>query len=206
MRLVSKMPMFVLLFLFTMGTIHAIGQVTAAARGGGNQANVFGMFTANHPDYDQPYTYGGTFGADYRFGNLHLGQPAVAARISIVPGGIVGENTYLFGPEWHFRFRRFRPYADFHIGYASISYSKNRTEEALAGISSRSGRAYEFGGGVDYRLKRRFGLRIVDFQYQDWNVGTGNVFRPGEKKPPVINGSITYSPYQISGGAYFRFH
>lgn len=203
MRFVSKMTMSVFLLLLTMGTIQAIGQVTAAARGGGNQANAFGMFTLNQPDYGQPFTYGAAFGADYRFGKLGPGQPAIAARLSFVPGGYVGENTYLVGPEWHLRGRRFRPYVDFHIGYATISYSKG-TEEKVSGVSSRSGTAYEFGGGLDYRLKRNYGFRVIDFQYQDWNVGKGNVFRPG--KPPIINGPITYTPYQISAGFYYRFH
>lgn len=186
----------------TMGTVHAIGQVTAAARGGGNQANAFGMFTFNKPDYGQAFTYGATFGADYRFGNLRLGQPAIAARLSFVPGGLVGENTYLVGPEWHMRGTHFRPYADFHIGLGTISYIKG-SEEQIAHISSRSGLAYELGGGLDYRLKRNYGIRLVDFQYQEWSVGKGNVIR--NPLPPIINGNITYTPYQISAGFYYRF-
>ncbi len=214
MRFVSKVPAFIFIILLTMGTVHAMGQVTAAARGGGNQANVFGMFTINNPDYGTSYTYGGAFGADYRFGTYHLGQPSIAMRLSFVPGGLVGENTYLFGPEFHMRGKHLRPYADFHFGGASISYAKGKTEEnyvpppnyptRLPPISGRSGFAYEFGGGVDYRLKRNYGLRLVDFQYQFWDVGKGDVFRTG--KPPIINGPITYAPYQISFGAYYRFH
>lgn len=214
MRFVSKVPAFVIMILLTMGTVHAIGQVTAAARGGGNQANAFGMFTFNNPDYGNAYTYGGTFGADYRLGNYHFGQPAIAARVSFVPGGLVGENTYMIGPEFHLRGRHLRPYADFHIGFGTISYQKGKTEEnynppppyptLLHPISSRSGLAYEFGGGLDYRLKRNFGLRVVDFQYQSWSVGKGDVFRSG--KPPTISGNITYTPFQISTGLYYRFH
>ena len=82
MRFVSKVPVFVLLLLLTLGTVHSYGQVTAAARGGGNQANAFGMFTFNEPDYGTSWTYGITAGADYRFGNWSLGQPAIAARLS----------------------------------------------------------------------------------------------------------------------------
>ena len=213
MRFVSKVPLIVILFLLTIGTGQAIGQVTAAARGGGNQANAFGMFTINNPDYGTSFTYGGTFGADYRLGNYHLGQPGIAARLSFIPQGLVGENSYLFGPEFHMRGKHFRPYADFHFGYASISYKKGTEENyvppppyptRLPPISSRGGFAYELGGGVDYRLKRNYGIRLVDFQYQFWNVGNGDVFRPGHV--PIINGAITYTPYQISFGAYYRFH
>jgi hypothetical protein len=216
MRFVSKVPVFVILFLLTLGTVHTYGQVTAAARGGGNQANAFGMFTFNKPDYGQSWTYGGTFGADYRFGNWALGQPAIAARLSFVPGGLVGEYSYLIGPEYHMRGKHFRPYADFHVGLGNITYEKGQTEENYippppyptthGPISSRTGFAYEFGGGVDYRMKRNYGIRIVDFQYQFWNMGTGDVFRPGENKPPIINGTISYTPYQISSGIYYRFH
>ena len=58
-----------------------------------------------------------------------FGQPAIAARLSFVPGGIVGEYTYLFGPEYHMRGKRFRPYADFHLGFGNITYAKGKTEE-----------------------------------------------------------------------------
>ena len=161
------------------------------------------------------WTYGITAGADYRFGNWSLGQPAIAARLSFVPwGSEIGEYTYLFGPEYHMRGRRFRPYADFHLGISNITYAKGKTEEnyipppsyptTLAPISSRTGFAYEFGGGVDYRMERNYGIRIVDFQWQSWSMGDGDVFRPG--KPPIINGPITYTPYQISTGFYYRFH
>ena len=213
MRFVSKVPIFGILLFLLIGSIHASGQVTAATRGGESQANAWGMFTFNYPDYASSFTYGGTFGADYRVGGFHLGQAGIAARISIVPGGIVGENSYLFGPEFHMRGKRFRPYADFHIGWGTISYSKGTEENYTppptyplqpAPISSRSGLAYEFGGGVDYRLGRKYGLRLADFQYQFWNVGTGNVYRSGS--PTIINGPITYSPYQISTGFYYRFH
>jgi hypothetical protein len=213
MRFVSKVPLLVIIFLLTMGTVHAIGQVTAAARGGGNQANAFGMFTFNKPDYGTAFTYGGTFGADYRLGNFHLGQPAIAARLSFVPGGLVGENTYLFGPEFHMRGKYIRPYADFHVGLGTISYKKGSEENyvppppyptTLPPISSRSGWVYEMGGGADYRIKRNYGIRLIDFQYQFWNVGTGDVFRSG--RVPILKGGITYTPFQISTGFYYRFH
>ncbi len=151
------------------------------------------------PDYGQSFTYGGTFGADYRFGNYSFGQPAIAARLSFVPGGLVGEYTYLFGPEFHMRGKHLRPYADFHLGLGNITYAKGNgrelhpTSSLSNDTSARSavgrGFAYEFGGGVDYRLKRNYGIRLVDFQYQFWSMGTGDVFRPGEGKPPIINGT-----------------
>src|SRR5664279_1927678 len=148
MRFVSKVPAFIFMILLTMGTVHAMGQVSVAARGGGNQANAFGMFTIANPDYGTSFTYGGTFGADYRIGTYHLGQPAIAARLSFVPGGLVGENSYLFGPEFHMRGKHLRPYADFHLGWGTINYSKDTEENytppppfptLLPPISSRSG-------------------------------------------------------------------
>lgn len=210
MRFASKVPLFVALLLTAIGAEYSFGQVAPATRGGAPQANVFGMFTFNKPDYAKDLTYGGTFGADYRLGLFRFAAPAIAARISIVPGGIVGENSYLFGPEVHFHPGAFiRPYGDFHLGFATINYSK-KTEEAQGiyekAISSRSGFAYEFGGGVELRLKRHYGLRLIDLQYQNWNVGKGNVVRPGETKPPLIGQNVTYTPFQISTGFYYRFH
>ena len=88
------------------------------------------MFTFNQPDYGTLVDLWVTGGADYRFGNWSFGQPAIAARLSFVPwGSNIGEYTYLFGPEYHMRGRRFRPYADFHLGISNITYEKGHTEE-----------------------------------------------------------------------------
>ena len=95
MRFVSKVPVFVLLLLLTLGTVHSYGQVTAAARGGGNQANAFGMFTFNQPDYG---TLVGPMGAPLaRTTVLEIGLLAnLRSRrgSALYPGGPTLVNTH----------------------------------------------------------------------------------------------------------------
>lgn len=70
------------------------------------------------------------------------------------------QDTYLAGPRIPlFQYRRFTPYV-----------------KALAGIgrmpkylSGGPAFAAAYGGGVDYRLTKRFKIRVVDFEYQQWN-------------------------------------
>ncbi len=68
-----------------------------------------------------------------------------------------GENTYLIGPRIApYTFHKFTPYGKVLVGFGSGSFLTGRTF------------AVAYGGGVDYRLTRRFTLRAFDFEYQQW--------------------------------------
>ncbi len=70
----------------------------------------------------------------------------------------INEDTYMAGPRLPIRhFGRATPYAKALIGLGSGSFILGRAT-ALA-----------YGGGVDYRLTRRFTAR-GDFEYQQWRV------------------------------------
>jgi outer membrane protein with beta-barrel domain len=70
-----------------------------------------------------------------------------------------GETTYLIGPRIPIgTFHRVTPYGKFLVGLGSASFINGDTF-VLA-----------YGGGVDVRLTRRFTLRAVDFEYQEWRV------------------------------------
>ncbi|MEI9968901.1 MAG: hypothetical protein WDM87_09840 [Terracidiphilus sp.] len=70
-----------------------------------------------------------------------------------------GESTYLIGPRIPIgTFHRVTPYGKFLVGLGSASFISGDTF-VLA-----------YGGGVDVRLTRRFTLRAVDFEYQQWHV------------------------------------
>jgi hypothetical protein len=70
-----------------------------------------------------------------------------------------GENTYLIGPRVPIvRFHGLEPYGKVLIGLGNGSF--------LTGNSF----VVTYGGGVDYRLSRRFTLRAFDFEYQQWHV------------------------------------
>jgi hypothetical protein len=71
----------------------------------------------------------------------------------------IDENTYLIGPRVPIAtFHRVTPYGKFLFGLGSGSFLTGNTM-VLA-----------YGGGVDYRLTRRFTLRAFDFEYQSWRV------------------------------------
>jgi len=70
-----------------------------------------------------------------------------------------GENTYLIGPRIPVgTFHRVTPYGKFLVGLGNGPFLTGNTF-VLA-----------YGGGVDYRLTRRFTLRAIDFEYQEWRV------------------------------------
>lgn len=71
----------------------------------------------------------------------------------------IDENTYLIGPRvpvgtWH----RVTPYGKFLVGFGTANWL---TADTLV---------LAYGGGVDYRLTRRFTLRAFDFEYEQWRV------------------------------------
>ena len=70
-----------------------------------------------------------------------------------------GEDTYLIGPRIApYPFHRLTPYGKVLVGLGSGSYLTSSTF------------AIAYGGGVDYRLTRRFTLRCFDFEFQQWHV------------------------------------
>jgi hypothetical protein len=79
-------------------------------------------------------------------------------------GGITvnnGENNYLIGPRVPFsvpRVPRLKVYGKGMIGFSSASFLVGRTM------------TFAYGGGLDYRLSRRFTLRPIDFEYQEMRV------------------------------------
>ena len=78
-----------------------------------------------------------------------------------LPGSTTGngENTYLIGPRVPIvTFHRVTPYGKFLVGLGNGPFLDGNTL-VLA-----------YGGGVDYRLTRRFTLRAFDFEWQQWRV------------------------------------
>jgi hypothetical protein len=69
----------------------------------------------------------------------------------------INENTYLIGPKVPIHtYKGLTPYGKFLIGLGSGSF--------LNGHST----VLAYGGGVDYRLNKKFTLRAFDFEYQQW--------------------------------------
>ena len=71
----------------------------------------------------------------------------------------ISEDTYLIGPRIPIvTFHRVTPYGKFLVGLGNGSFLNGNTF------------VLDYGGGVDVRLTRRFTLRAIDFEYQQWRV------------------------------------
>jgi hypothetical protein len=71
----------------------------------------------------------------------------------------INEDTYSIGPKIPIvTYKGLTPYGKFLVGLGSGSF--------LDGHST----VLTYGGGVDYRLSKRFTLRAFDFEYQRWSV------------------------------------
>jgi hypothetical protein len=71
-----------------------------------------------------------------------------------------GESTYLIGPRIPIvTFHRITPYGKFLVGMGTADF-----------LTGGNAFVLDYGGGVDYRLTRRFTLRAFDFEYQQWHL------------------------------------
>lgn len=78
------------------------------------------------------------------------------------------QNTYSIGPlvpitTW----RKFTPYGKALVGWATMA---DLNGKALA---------FTYGGGVDYRLNRKFTVRVFDFEYQQWRLTPDDLYPYG---------------------------
>jgi Outer membrane protein beta-barrel domain len=68
-------------------------------------------------------------------------------------------DTYLVGPRYHFNANRFQPYVKGLAGIGHFTFPYNYAHGSYFVIAP--------GGGLDYRLGRRWSVR-ADFEYQFW--------------------------------------
>lgn len=95
-------------------------------------------------------------------------------------------HTYMFGPKLTYRRDKIAPYVHVLFGGAHSSLT-------AAGFGSSSSNAFSFatGGGVDYKVKDRISLRLVQLDYlntrfadahqNNFRLSTGLVFNLGKK-------------------------
>jgi hypothetical protein len=92
------------------------------------------------------------------------------------------QNTYSIGERAPIinNFHRLQPYGKFLVGLGNGDFL---TGNALV---------LTFGGGVDYRLSRKFTIRCADFEYQQWPVSS------------PLGGSFNIHPYGLSVGMSYK--
>jgi hypothetical protein len=72
----------------------------------------------------------------------------------------VHAETYLIGPRYQFHINRFEPYAKGLVGFGDFNFPYNYAHGRYFVVGG--------GGGVDFRLGRRWSVRLADIEYQDW--------------------------------------
>jgi len=156
--------------------------VPTASRLGSIQVGVGGTIT--NPDFGQSNIGQITFYADFDL-PYNLGAEGVI-HYSVHTPSDVSENSYLVGPRYIFRRKRFEGYGKAlfgvgHFGLQSGSFANPNTATYFE---------YAVGGGVDVHVKRHFNIRVIDFEAQKW---------PGF----ATNG---LSPLTYTFGASYVFH
>jgi len=183
----SIVASFCMLFLSAAASLHA--QVVPAASSDAFSVDAGGLGSVFQPDYrgtgvaqtGPKRLYGTGAFIDLRWNRwvqiegeghwLRFNQYCVS------PGSCISEDTYLIGPRIPFvTFHGFTPYGKVLGGMSGGSF--------LSGHSF----AIAYGGGLDYRLSRRFTIRCVDFEYEQW----------------PVNSSVTLWPYGGSVGISYK--
>lgn len=160
----------ILAFLFiafsSAAFVSAHGQVVPSATERVFNVRAGALFSAFQPDYagegvaqtspNRLYGIGGY--VDARFSRWV--QPEFEVRFLRFNEYLgIDENTYSIGERVPIMtFRKFTPYGKVLAGIGNGSF--------LNGSSF----VLTFGGGVDYRLSRKFTIRCADFEYQQWHV------------------------------------
>jgi len=146
--------------------VSARGQVVPAATSSSFTLSAGGLGSMFQPDYagegiaqtSPNRLYGAGAYVDAHFSRwVQVEAEGRWLRYNTYKG--INENTYLIGPRIPIAtFHRVTPYGKFLFGLGNGSFLNGNTF------------VLSYGGGVDYRLSRRFTLRAFDFEYQSWRV------------------------------------
>jgi hypothetical protein len=124
-----------------------------------------GGFTYARPDFGSKSIEGLTIYGDFDF-SRHLGIEGDIHFINLITPTDISENSYLIGPRYHFRYRRFTPYAKALFGFGRFGYQAPNQFGTPASTFNYG--AYSLGGGVDLRATKHLNVRAFDFEYQKW--------------------------------------
>jgi hypothetical protein len=151
----------------------------------------------------------GAFGSAFQPDYLGGGEVGTTPnRLYGVGGYVDARFTRWIQPEFEVRFLRFNELVEdgFTVAQTQNTYSLGDRipiktfhkftpyGKVLAGLGNGdfliSGNVFvlTYGGGVDYRLNRKFTIRCADFEYQQWKV----------------NSALTIWPYGLSAGLSYR--
>lgn len=182
------LPLFVAL-LATAG-LSARAQVSPSGYGRQFSITAGAMASGFQPDYQgglvaqtaPNYIYGPGVYVDLKF--THWIQAEAEGRwLRFNQLDNINESNYLIGPRLPFtrlRVWRATPYAKVLVGLGKMNFEFNSATGSFTDIA--------YGGGVDIKVNKRFSLRAVDFEYQQW--------------PRWVNSSLY--PYGVSVGIGYK--
>lgn len=185
-------------FCFAAGAASARAQVVPSATSGHISLTAGALASAFQPDYAccavaataPNRLYGVGAFVDVRFTRwVQVEAEGRWLRFNEYQG--VNEDNYLVGPRLpihHFRFLGATPYAKALVGMGRMDFEDNNAWGRYAALA--------YGGGVDFRLTKRFIAR-GDFEYQQW-LGWPNL-------PPGSGiANMSFFPYGASVGVGYR--
>jgi hypothetical protein len=179
----------VYLFLLMIPTI-ALGQASVTASRS-FALQVGGAVSIASPDYSNTDIKGFTIYADMDFTYIlhgRLGIDAEIHEINLITPYDLGENSYLLGLRYKYRYGRLQPYLRVGGGIGTLNFNGGPGNYYATSSYIREG-LYAIGGGLDVNATRKINIRVLDFEYQDW-----------KDFPP--NG---LTPYVVSIGAAYNF-
>jgi opacity protein-like surface antigen len=194
-RLASTLVLFCI--LFAAGAARTRAQVVPSATRGHLSLTAGGLASVFQPDYEccgvagtsTNRLYGVGAFVDVRFSRwVQVEAEGRWLRFNEVEG--IGQDNYLIGPRLpihHFQFLHATPYVKVLAGMGKMTFED----------SSGSGRYFDlaYGGGVDFKLTKRFSAR-GDFEYQQWPRWP-NIAEPGFA-------NATLFPYGASVGVGYK--
>jgi opacity protein-like surface antigen len=146
-----------------------------------NQISAFASAGRIYTDYGQDdfgFVLGGDMTRHFRF--LAAG---LEARYTHSSGDAITENSFAGGVRAEKSIRRFRPYADFLIGYGTIHFIPG-----IPGYTHDNSVVYDIGAGLEYDIAPSFAVKF-DAQQQYWHLGQA---------------SSELEPYNVSVGVVYR--
>lgn len=141
----------------------AFSQVAQSAHGGeGYGVNVFGEFSFGFPNFDADYLRGVTAGAYYQPSHW-IGAEVRGAALHWGPSQL-HQDSILFGPRvQHPLFRKLSVYGSWEPGFTHVL--TRDTSAPGEPLQSATKFAWQAIGGADYRVNRRFEVRLGEFSY-----------------------------------------
>jgi hypothetical protein len=143
-----------------MTTMSRGQALPTASRIGSIQVGVGGTLT--NPDFGQSKIEQITFFGDYSFAH-NLGAEGVI-HYSVNTPSDVSENSYMVGPRYILRHKRFEPYAKvlFGIGHFGLQSGNNANPNTATYFE------YAVGAGLDIHATHHINVRAIDFEVQKW--------------------------------------